>query len=497
MPGILEDAFDVLVIGGGITGCGVARDAAMRGLKVALIERDDFASGTSGRSSRLVHGGIRYLEHGQLHLVRESIREREILLRIAPHLVTPLAFTWPIYRGARIGRLKLRAGLFIYQLMARHKSHRSLSLDAAQTLEREPSLEQTGLVGGAVYYDARTDDARLTLANALAAEQSGAVVLNHVRVVGIIHSAGKAVGARVSFQLSGDTQEVRARVVVDATGVWQHSLDGRQQSQRHRGSKGVHIAVPRDRVGNRDALTLTSPIDGRVMFCLPAGTQAIIGTTDTWTDDAPETVHAAATDVEYLLTSANAYFPGANLSRDDIVSAWAGIRPLAGGQSGNPTAVSREHSIDADASGVVHVTGGKLTTYRSMSAEVVDRVQEAMGQRRTPATTDSVELPGADREQEIARLQRDDPRQAELLVDGLSWTGAHLVYAVTKEKAQTLSDLLIRRTHLAFETRDHGKNTASRAADIIAPFLRWTDQMKSARVREFEQDIGHIFAITP
>jgi glycerol-3-phosphate dehydrogenase len=497
MPGILEDDFDLLVIGGGITGCGVARDAAMRGLRVALVERDDFASGTSGRSSRLVHGGIRYLEHGQLHLVRESIREREILLRIASHLVAPLAFTWPIYRGARVGRLKLRAGLFIYRLMAGRNSHPSLSLDAAQTREREPSLVQTGLTGGAVYYDARTDDARLTLANAVAAEQNGAVVVNHARVTDIIRAGDKAVGARVSSQLTGEMHEVRARVVVSATGVWQHELNGGQQAQRHRGSKGAHIAVPRERVGNREAITMISPIDGRVMFCLPAGTQTIIGTTDTWTDDAPETVHASAGDVDYLLRSANAYFPEAILTRDDIVSAWAGIRPLAGGQSSNPTAVSREHSIVTDPSGIVHVTGGKLTTYRSMAAEIVDRVQEALGQKLTPANTDSVELPGADRPQEIARLQSDHPRLAEPLVDGLSWTGAHLVYGITREKAQTLSDLLIRRTHLAFETRDHGKNAAPRAADVVAPFLRWTDQMKSARVREFEQDIGHIFAITP
>jgi len=322
-------------------------------------------------------------------------------------------------------------------------------------------------------------------------------VLNHARAMDIIRSGGKAVGAKVSFPLSAESQEVRARVVVDATGVWQHGADGGQQAPHHRGSKGVHIAVSRDRVGNHDAITLTSPVDGRVMFCLPAGIQTIIGTTDTWTDDAPETVHATVADVDYLLRSANAYFPGANLSPDDIVSAWAGIRPLAGGQSGNPTAVSREHSIDADASGVIHVTGGKLTTYRSMAAEVVDRVQEAMGRRRTPATTDSAELPGADRDQEIARLQRDDPQLAEPLVHGLSWTGAHLIYAVTKEKAQTLSDLLIRRTHLAFETRDHGRSIASRVADMVVPLLRWTDQTKSARVREFEQDIGHIFAITP
>lgn len=497
MPGILEDKFDVLVVGGGITGCGVARDAAMRGLKVALVERDDFASGTSGRSSRLVHGGIRYLEHGQLHLVRESIRERETLLRIAPHLVQPLAFTWPIYRGARVGRLKLAAGLFIYRLMAGKGSRRSSSLNAAQTLDREPSLGNAGLAGGAVYYDARTDDARLTIANAISAEQNGAVVVNHTRVGEIIRDGRKAIGAVATSQLLEARQEIRARVIVSARGVWQSELDARNQPQRYRGSKGAHIAVPRERVGNREAMTLISPIDGRVMFCLPAGSQTIIGTTDTWTDDAPESVHASTGDVDYLLRSANSYFPAAHLSADDVVSAWAGIRPLVGGQSSNPTAVSREHSIVADESGIIHVTGGKLTTYRAMASEIVDRVQETLGQRLTPSKTSEVDLPGADRTQEIARLEREDPRLSEPLVSALPYTGAHLVYGVTREKAQTLSDLLIRRTHLAFEARDHGRSVAARAADIVAPLLAWDDQLKSTRVREFERDIGQIFAISP
>jgi len=496
MPGILEDNFDVLVIGGGITGCGVARDAAMRGLKVVLFEKDDFASGTSGRSSRLVHGGIRYLEHGQLHLVRESIREREILLRIAPHLVHPLAFTWPIYRGARVGRIKLGAGLFIYQLMAGNKAHRSSSLNAEQTLQREPALAKTNLTGSAVYYDARTDDARLTIANAIAAEQNGAVVMNHSRVTSVIRDGRKAVGATVTSQLTADKHEVRARVIINATGVWQADFDGGAQKQRHRGSKGVHIGVARERVGNREAITMISPVDGRVMFCLPAGAQTIIGTTDTWTDDAPETVHASVGDVDYLLQSANAYFPDARLTSDDVVSAWAGIRPLAGGQPNNPSAASREHSIVADDSGIIHVTGGKLTTYRSMAAEIVDRAEEALGRKRMPSGTESAELPGGDRDREIARLQREDPRLAERLLDGLAYTGGHFVYGVTAEKAQTLSDLLIRRTHLAFETRDHGRSVAPRVADIVAPHLGWTDQTKSARIRQFETDVGHIFAIT-
>jgi glycerol-3-phosphate dehydrogenase len=199
--------------------------------------------------------------------------------------------------------------------------------------------------------------------------------------------------------------------------------------------------------------------------------------------------------VEYLLRSANAYFPRAQLTRDDVVSAWAGIRPLASRAGTNPSAISREHTIVSDGSGVVTVTGGKLTTYRSMAAEIVDRVQESFGQRPNPAPTDSVELPGVERVAEIARLQRDDPNLLEPLVPELPYTGAHLVYGVTYEMARGLSDLLIRRVHLAFETRDHGLGIAARAADIVAPLLGWDNQTKSARVREFRQDIERMFAI--
>jgi glycerol-3-phosphate dehydrogenase len=488
------EQFDLLVIGGGITGCGVARDAAMRGLRVALFEAEDFASGTSGRSSRLVHGGIRYLERAQLHLVHESIREREILLRIAPHIVKPLAFTWPVYRGARVGKLKLRAGLLIYRLMALGRSRRHAMLDATETIAREPALEGAGLTGGAVYYDACTDDARLTVMNALSARENGATVANHTRVTELLRENGKVIGASVKPRHAGEAYEVRARVIVNATGVWENSFVAGERSQRRRGSKGVHISVDRERVGNHDALTLISPIDGRVMFCLPAGPQTIIGTTDTWTDESPETVHASPSDVEYLLRSANAYFPRAQLTPPDVVSAWAGIRPLAGASSANPSAVSREHSIVSD-SGVISVTGGKLTTYRSMAAEIVDLVQTSLGQKRQRAATDSTLLPGADREKEIARLQREDSGLSTPLVEGLPYTGAHLVHGVTVEMAQTLSDLLIRRTHLAFETRDHGSSVAQQAATIVAPLLGWNEETTSARVREYVRDIERMFAI--
>ena len=304
---------------------------------------------------------------------------------------------------------------------------------------------------------------------------------------------------------AGEKREIRARVIVNATGVWglgvevgvgvANIFNSDERLRRTRGSKGAHVGVPRERVGNRDAVTLISNVDGRVMFCLPAGPQVIIGTKDTWTKESPESVHASAAEVDYLLRSANAYFPEARLTPDDVISAWAGIRPLASAGSSNPSAVSREHSIVRDRAGVINVTGGKLTTYRSMAAEIVDLVQDALGQPKKVAATDSVELPGAERPQKMARLRGDDSSLSTPLVNGLPYTGADLVYGVQNELAQTLSDLLIRRVHLAFETRDHGKSVAPRAADIVAPLLGWDDQTKLARVREFEEDIGRMFAI--
>jgi glycerol-3-phosphate dehydrogenase len=467
----------------------------MRGLSVALVERDDFASGTSGRSSRLVHGGIRYLEQGRLHLVYESIRERQTLLRIAPHLVKPLAFTWPVYRGARVGRYKLGAGLLLYQLMALGRSHRPSLLSAQKTLERESALRREGLTGGAVYYDAATDDSRLTVATAMSAVASGAVVRNHTRALRIIREGGRATGAEVASQFSGDEAEIRAKVIVNATGVWQNAADAIEHGTRSRGSKGVHIAVPRERVGNRDAITMISSVDARVMFCLPAGAHAIIGTTDTWTDESPDDVRASNGDVDYLLSSANSYFPAAKLTREDVVSAWAGIRPLVASGANNPTAASREHSIVQDESGVISVTGGKLTTYRSMAAEVVDRVQKALGRRVTAAQTDTVALAGSDREEEIGRIGQDDPRITTLLAQDLRYTGADLVYGVRHEMAMTLSDLLIRRTHVAFETRDHGRSIAVRAAEIVAPLLGWDEATKRARISEYNADVERIFTV--
>ncbi|RKH62102.1 glycerol-3-phosphate dehydrogenase [Corallococcus llansteffanensis] len=530
------EPFDLLVIGGGVTGAGAARDAALRGLKVALVEREDFASGTSSRSSRLIHGGLRYLEHGHLGLVFESSIERRRLLHLAPHLVRPLAFVWPVYEGARVPRWKLNAGLMLYDalsLFRNVKAYQRLSLK--QLLEAEPGIRSEGLKGGARYYDAATDDARLTLANALSASDAGAVVLNHASVKQLVFADGKATGARVVDHLTGAELTVRARAVVNATGPWSDEIRQLDSGTTRtgpmvRGSKGVHIAVPRTRLGIQDALTLLSPVDGRVMFILPADAFTIIGTTETATRAHPAEVRASEADVAYLLTSANAFFPDAHLTRDDLVSAWAGIRPLAAsGYHGNTDAgsASREHAIDVSPSGVLAISGGKLTTFRVMARDVVNAVERHLALPHRKSTTDARPLPGGDiarmdaelaaarqevgdaatgdhlvraygsRWRAVWALTRETPALAEPLVDGLPYRSAEAAWGVSHEMVQTLADLLIRRLKVAFETRDQGRAAAVRAAAVMAPRLGWDAAETARQLEAYDVDAQRIFGVDP
>lgn len=487
--------FDLLVIGGGITGAGVARDAAMRGLEIALVEKDDFASGTSSRSSRLIHGGIRYLEHLQLGMVRESVRERETLLRIAPHLVHPLEFTWPVYRGARISRKKLRLALGVYSLLARRVVFpRIHSADAV--LAREPSIQSRELKGGASYTDAATDDSGLTLANILSAQSHGAVTLNHTEALRQISRDKNEWLVKVRDGPSEMDTEVRARVVLNATGPWRLNLERRwpQFRLQRRGSKGAHIALPRDRVGNRGAVTLISPDDGRVMFVLPDRHLTIVGTTDTWTDESPDEVRASSSDAEYLLNAVAAYFPDARLTESDIVSAWAGIRPLADWDPDkNPSDISREHRITQNGAGLMTVSGGKLTTYRAMAAEIVDQVERELGRKPSPCTTSEEELPGRDRAERIAEIAAADPALAEPLIEGLPYTCAELRYAIENEMALTLSDLLMRRTRIAFDLPDHGVRIAPRVVEAVAPSARWSEYSQRVQLEAYIGDVARVF----
>ena len=525
---LASERFDLLVIGGGINGAGIARDAAMRGLRTALVEREDFGSGTSSRSSRLVHGGVRYLEHGHLHLVFESSRERRTLMRIAPHLVRPLRFTWPVYRGARVPRWKLLAGLFMYDALAAFRNvanHRAL--DASEVATFEPLLRRDGLVGGAQYYDAATDDTRLTLVNAMSAEEYGAAVVNHAEAVRFLRDGERIVGAAVRADGEDREVEVPAAVIVNAAGPWSddvRALDERDVRASVRATKGVHVAVSRERLAPRGALTLLSPLDGRVMFVLPSLATTIIGTTDTPTDERPEEVRASREDIEYLLATANAFFPSANLRAADVIAAWAGIRPLiASGFRSDPASASREHRIDRSGSGLISVTGGKLTTYRAMAAEVVDAVERALARRHTRGRTARVPLPGGEigtvdqalraaeleigdavvakrlveayggRWREVAALTASEPALARRIVRELPYLLAEVVHGVEREMAMTLADVLVRRLHIAYETPDHGHAAARVVAAVLAGRLGWDGSRARVELARYDAEVERIF----
>lgn len=541
MAALHREPFDILILGGGITGAGVAREAALAGYRTALLERDDFAAGTSSRSSRLVHGGVRYLEHGHLGLVFESSRERHLLLSLAPHLVRPLAFTWPVYRGARVPRWKVRAGLLLYDALALFRNvQRHEGLDAEGTLAYEPGLNRQALVGGARYWDAATDDTRLTLANAQAAADAGAVVLNHCGAVAGLHE-GASPDARLSGVVAEDRFtrtrfEVRARVIINATGPWSDAtsaLTGQSRGAQVFGSAGAHVAVPRQRIGNRDALTIVSPLDGRVMFVLPAGAHAIIGTTEQPAHRGPEQIRATVADVTYLLQSVNRIFPFAELTLDDVISAWCGIRPLALVRAGerSANAASREHAITTRADGQLSVTGGKLTTYRAMAADVLHHARQALG--AAPATasaagahaSSNTPLPGGDiisltavtaeasgtvhdaavgerlatafgsRWRSVWSYVQRTPALGQRIADDLPYLSAEVAHAVEREWACTFADVLVRRTHLAFETRDHGRSAARRIAPIMQAMLGWSDEELTDHLDAYDADVARIFTI--
>jgi glycerol-3-phosphate dehydrogenase len=520
------ESFDVAIIGGGITGAGIARDAALRGLRVALVEARDFASGTSSRSSRLIHGGVRYLEHGHLRLVFESSRERRVLLRIAPHLVRPLGFTWPVYRAARVSRTRLSLGLGLYDALSMFRNvarHQRLSRD--DVLLNEPELRAEDLLGGARYFDAATDDSRLTLANVIAAMEAGAAVLNYAPVVRLESVAGRAKGLRVNDQVAGDAFVMRAKTIINATGPWSddiRALETGVVEPSVAGSRGAHIAVARARIGNRGAVTMLHPQDGRVLFALPAGDQAIVGTTETPTKPSDRESRATRDEVQYLLSAANAYFPAAILKPTDVLASWSGIRPLARQLAVDDVgSASREHTIARGPKGVVHVTGGKLTTYREMAAQVVDLV---VGPEASAERTMLLPLPGGEKslgdvQAEAAGIIADEAVRERLVqAFGTRWRevwslgdrdgalrerisplhaviGAEFVYSVERELAVTLGDLLIRRTHLAFESPDQARSLAPLVVDLVAETSGWDGPARDRALADYESEVHRTFAV--
>jgi glycerol-3-phosphate dehydrogenase len=460
-----RETFDVLVIGGGITGCGIALDAASRGLKVGLIERDDFASGTSSKSSKLIHGGLRYLRQLQFKVTLEASREKALLKRMAPHLVEDLPFLLPLW--TRAARPMISSGLWIYDAAAGFPKgliHRHLSRD--ETLSTLPGLHDDGLRGGFVYYDAKADDCRLVLHIARKAADLGAVLANGVPATSFLKSNGRIAGVRTR------DFDIAARKVVNASGVWcdeVRAADDPRASRSVRPSKGVHLIVPARRLGLRTAAMLPAA-DSRIVFLIPTGEQAIVGTTDTDYSGPLERPRAEAADIDYLLAVVNSSLPGVRLKRSEVRSTYAGLRPLLLDGADVPSKASREHHLFESASGLITITGGKLTTWRLMAKQVVDRLT------RTRCRTQTLDLYATDARDPLSRLYGSEAGRIsdrKTLIDGLPYVWGEIHHAVDREMARSLPDVLCRRMRVALYAEDRGTSVALPVAERMASRLGW------------------------
>jgi glycerol-3-phosphate dehydrogenase len=513
--------FDVLVIGGGITGAGAALDAASRGLRVALVEARDLASGTSSRSSKLIHGGLRYLEQFDFKLVWEALRERDLLVsKLAPHLVKPVSFLYPLHRKV-LERPYVGAGLVLYDAMEGTKRpvphHKHLTVRGA--LRLAPGLKPSGLAGALLYYDAQTDDARYTVTVARTAAAHGALIANRVSAQKLLRGdEGQVVGARVRDEETGQELEVRAKRVVLCAGVWTdlvHELGGIRAGYKVRMSKGVHIVVPYEAI--RADTGIISRTEKSVLFIIPWGQRWIVGTTDTdWTGDRAEPTPTGE-DIDYILEHANRVLDRP-LTRSDVIGVYAGLRPLVAADDSKPTTkLSREHVVDTPVPGLTSIAGGKFTTYRLMARDVVDAAVADFGRWVPASVTDQLPLLGADGlaaaaaeaerlaedygvpadavehlldrygtlTEEVLELTRDDPALARPLADGHPYLAAEAAYAVTHEGALHVEDVLVRRVRLFIETGAHGAEAVGPVTDIMGDLLGWDAARRAAETEGY------------
>ncbi|MBI5482269.1 MAG: glycerol-3-phosphate dehydrogenase/oxidase [Deltaproteobacteria bacterium] len=529
---LTRETFDIVVVGGGATGAGVARDATMRRLKVALLEQRDFGSGTSSRSSKLIHGGLRYLQHAQFRLVFEGTSERSLLIGLAPHLVRPIPFLMPTYKGRFPGLAMMDAGLWIYDALAKFRVHRHTKHRARSIAELEPQLNREKLTGGIVYYDAVTDDARLTLENVLESSELGAAALNYARVKGVQRKGGRVSAVEVEDLLGGRTVVVRGRVFVNATGPWSDDTllqMGEAKSRRLRPTKGTHVLIDRERLPANHAVVMATH-DKRITFTIPWHRRTVIGTTDTDYHGDLDRVVASGADVDYLLKTANHYFPGTKLTRGDVLSTWAGLRPLIGADAVKTSDVSREHELFTEPGGVLTITGGKLTTYRRMAREVVDEAIEllrnlgfaedvgpcltmrrhlrggvGLGKTVTPESVGDKLAARADipadvalnlaltygaRAPELLPILGRDRASQQRLDPEFAYVWAQLDYAVENEMAATVDDFLGRRVPLLLMSRDQASGVAAEVARRMGVLLGWDDATRARMLADYERIVA-------
>jgi glycerol-3-phosphate dehydrogenase len=515
-------SLDHLVVGGGITGAGVARDAALRGLRTALIERADFASGTSSRSSKLIHGGVRYLQQGDVGLVREAASERQVLRRIAPHRTTPLRMVMPTY--GRAMHAKLGVGLWTFEKLATvPPDERYASWSRDEALAAEPLLDATRLHGAVTFFEYLTDDARLVLDTVKGAHRAGALCANHAGVVGLRREGGLTT-VEIEERLAGRRIAARARIVVNAAGPWVDELRdmaGDRGRTRLHLTKGIHLVVRRERLPLR-AIVVMQAEDKRSVFAVPRGEYVYLGTTDTDYGPPAEEPEVTLADAAYLLAAANRTFAGAPLRPGDVVAAWAGLRPLLHEEGKSPSEISRRDEILGDpASGLVSIAGGKLTTYRKMAERTVDLVCDALGKRAKPCATGDETLPGGELDPEalralgaalparvpalgvpgaerlvflygaeadgVATRAERDPEAARILGGDPPALAAEVLHALESEMAMTLGDLLERRMRLLLFDAHQGLDAADAVAALAAPRLGWDADRTAAELAAYRR----------
>jgi len=493
--------WDLIVVGGGATGLGVAVDAASRGYGVLLLERGDFSSGTSSRSTKLIHGGVRYLQQGNLSLVLEALRERGLLQRNAPHLVANLRFVVPNYEWWEAPFYGV--GLKLYDLMAgKHGFGASRYLSREETIERLPTIETEGLRGGIIYHDGQFDDARLAINLAQTAAENGATVLNYAKVTALLKSDDLVAGVEWHDVETGEVYEARARAVVNATGAFSDELrllDDTRAQPIISPSQGVHIVLDRAFLPGNDAIMVPHTDDGRIIFMIPWNGRIVVGTTDTPIAEATPEPEAEEGEVEFLLETSARYLIR-NPTRADVLSVFVGIRPLVKGGAGEAgAALSREHTVSVSKSGLVTIAGGKWTTYRKMAQDTVDLAATVGGLPERPCRTEELRIHGCDEKASehgplavygsdapaLRHLVAEDPRLAEPLHPSFSHCAGEVVWSVRHEMARSVTDVLARRTRVLLLDARAGIEIAPRVAELMARELGRDDAWILGQLREF------------
>lgn len=482
LQALTQEPLDVLIIGGGIVGSGIARDAALRGLRVGLVEQHDFAFGTSSRSSRLLHGGLRYLAQGRVGLVHEASVEKKVIHHIAPHLAEPLPFVFPTYRDNRHWVLwQLKIGVKIYDLLCGGRNlGNSTWLNGRQALAKVPGLKADQLTGAVRYYDGLTSDARLVLDTLRSAARSGALLLNYCRFQNATHSQLWECDLR--DELTGKALRVQARSVVNATGPW---ADGLPHSRvKLRGTKGIHLVIDRARLPVPETVVMTEA--KRILFAIPWGERVILGTTDTDFHGSLEDIHAAPADIDYVLKITNQFFPHAKLTLADLISSWAGVRPLLANPNGKPSDISRSHEIRTPEPGWWDVAGGKLTTYRLMAEQTVDQLLKGLPATRKfqPCRTAEEPLLPAKEVEGISGIVPSAPSRRVL------------EHYVANEWALHLDDVMLRRTSWHFYLVD-APQTAQRVADWMAELLGWSAETRATELQRYARAAGMAASASP